>query len=76
MARKFHIEGTKTFLIATVVLVILAVWHIWDGWFPRASWLEKYPDYPGDWFYTYNRVMGVIFGIVAVICAYIHKVVK
>ncbi len=76
MARKFHVEGTKSFLIAALILAILSVWHVWDGWFPRESWLEKYPDYPNDWFYTYNRVMGVIFGIAAVVCAYIHKVVK
>ncbi len=83
MARKFHVEGTKTFLIWAIILAVLAIWHIWDGWFPRASWVERYPDVPETWydfglreFYTYNRVTGVLLSIAAVVLAYIHKVVK
>lgn len=76
MSRKYDIEGTKTYLIAAVVLVVLAIWHIRDGWFPPERWLIKYPDYPGAGFYIFNRVTGVLLGIAAVICAYIHKVVR
>lgn len=76
MSRNYEVEGTKAYLIAAIVLALLAAWHIWDGWFPRDSWLAKYPNYPGDGFYLFNRVTGVLMGIASVICAYIHKVVK
>lgn len=75
MARKYNVEGTKSFLIAAAILLAIGVWHIRDGWFPAAATLEKHP--PGtDTFYLYNRVTGVILTIAAAICGYIHRIVK
>ncbi|MBU0678079.1 MAG: hypothetical protein KJ626_08160, partial [Verrucomicrobia bacterium] len=63
MARRYDVEGTKTYLIAALVLLVLALWFVWDGWFPREAVLAKHPDYPADSFYAFNRVTGVIFFI-------------
>ena len=83
MPRNYDVEGTKAYLVAAVVCALLAAWHIFDGWVPQERWLVKYPEFPATWydfslheFYAYNRWTGVIFAVVAAICAYIHKVVK
>lgn len=193
MARRYEVEGTKSYLIAAWVLAALSLWHIIDGWVPQARWrgreasaivtldegsllvqavrvgtnlngtvvrvmaasemlvpddasvqvekqdgrldiwfqpgqatmadllaavdalepltarplddefpvdrvlsgparLEvelvhgregKYPDFPESWhdfrlheFYAYNRYTGVLMAIAAIVCAYIHRVVK
>lgn len=76
MARRFKVEGTKNYLIAAVILYILAAWFIWDGWFPRESVLEKHPDVETDSFYLFNKSMAIIFVIAAVVCSYIHLVVR
>lgn len=83
MAKRYHVEGTKSYLIAAIILALLSVWHIYDGWVPQERWLEKYPDFPEAWndfrlyeFYAYNRWTGVILGIASIVCAYIHRVVK
>ncbi len=43
----------------------------------------KYPNFPEEWhdfspqeFYAYNRWTGVLLGIAAIVCAYIHRVVR
>jgi multidrug resistance efflux pump len=43
MARKLNVKGTKDFLIAAIVLGLLGLWAIRDGWFPPESILKKYP---------------------------------
>ena len=83
MAKRYHVEGTKEYLWASVILGVLSVWHIIDGWFPRQSWREKYPEMPETWydmglyeFYAYNRWTAVFLAVGALVCAYIHRVVK
>lgn len=75
MARRFDVEGTRNYLLAAVILLVLSVWFIWDGWFPRASVLERHPE-PSDHFYLFNKSVGVLFLVSAVVCGYIHLVVK
>ncbi|MBN1269110.1 MAG: hypothetical protein JXB04_05940 [Kiritimatiellae bacterium] len=75
MARKYHVEGTRSFLIAAVVLIIFSVFFVWDGWFPRQGVLEKHPD-PHESFYLFNKSVAVLMIVSAVVCAYIHLVVK
>ncbi len=83
MPRRYEVEGTKAYLIAAVLCALFSVWHIVDGWVPQERWLAKYPEFPATWydlrlheFYAYNRWTGIIMGIAAAVCAYIHKVVK
>ena len=38
MAKRYEPEGTKSYLIAALVLAVLAAWHIFDGWVPQARW--------------------------------------
>ncbi len=83
MAKRYEPEGTKSYLIAAVVLAVLAAWHIFDGWVPQERWLEKYPEFPETWydlrlyeFYAYNRWTGIIMAVAAAVCAYIHRIVK
>ncbi len=42
MARTYKVEGTKDFLIWSVVLLGLGLWSLRDGWFPTARVLEKH----------------------------------
>lgn len=75
MARKYHVQGTRSYLIASIVLVLLAAWFIKDGWFPSEHWLTKYPD-PADNFYAFNKSTGVLMAIGAFVCAIIHIKVR
>jgi hypothetical protein len=83
MAKRYDVEGTKTYLWAAVILAVLAVWHGIDGWVPQERWLAKYPEMPELWydmglyeFYAYNRWTTVFLAVGAVVCAYIHRIVK
>ena len=75
MARKYNVEGTKNFLIAGIICLALGVWHVRDGWWTPEKFLEKYP-LGTESFYAYNQITGVAFCIAAIVCFYIHKVVK
>jgi hypothetical protein len=83
MARTYEVEGTKSYLTAAIVLALLAIWHIVDGWVPQERWLEKYPEFPKTWydlslyeFYAYNRWTGILMSIASVVCAVIHRIVR
>ncbi len=41
---RFHIKGTKDFLVFGVVLVFLCIWSIRDAWFPTENTLKKHPQ--------------------------------
>ena len=43
MTRHYNIEGTKSYLIAAIILLLLAGWHAYDGWFPRPEVLAVHP---------------------------------
>jgi hypothetical protein len=75
MARKFHVEGTKSYLIAAIIMLIFAVWFVWDGWFPSERVLEKHPD-PQDHFYLFNKSVAILLLVGTVVCGYIHLVVR
>jgi hypothetical protein len=86
MPRKFDVKGTREFLYWSVGLALLTLWAVRDGW--AGYWaqigleslvsnvIEKYPDYPGDGFYVFNRVLTFISGIASVVCGVIHRIVK
>jgi len=75
MSRRYDVEGTRGFLLASIVLLVLTLWFGWDGWFPRESVRAAHPS-PDDSFYLFNQVCAVIFLVAAIVCAYIHTVVK
>lgn len=75
MARKYDVEGTNKFLVWSIILALFAIWFIKDGWFPTEAILEKHPD-PSDSYYLFNKSSGIISVIGAVICGYIHMVVR
>ena len=76
MPRKYNVEGTKSFLIAAIILLVLGLWHIKDGWFPSPEVMEKHVPGTDDTYYLYNKVTGVILTVAAAICGYVHRVVK
>lgn len=43
MARQYDVQGTKSYLIAAVFMLLIGVWHFIDGWFPRESVYEVHP---------------------------------
>ncbi len=75
MARRYDVEGTKTFLIAAIICFAIGIWHVRDGWWTPEHFQEKYP-LGTESFYLYNKITGVLFLIASAVCAYIHKVVK
>ncbi|MDD4735595.1 MAG: hypothetical protein PHP44_05760 [Kiritimatiellae bacterium] len=43
MARQYDVQGTKSYLIAAVFMLLIGVWHVLDGWFPRPSVMDIHP---------------------------------
>jgi multidrug resistance efflux pump len=41
--RKYNIKDTKDFLILAIVLTVLCIWAVVDGWFPPRAVLKKHP---------------------------------
>lgn len=76
MARRFHVEGTKTFLYWSVGLLLLAVWCIRDGWFPPPSKEATKTAAEFASFILFNKSLAVISLVASAVCAYIHTVVK
>jgi hypothetical protein len=80
MARKFHVEGTKTFIVLAIGLFVLGLMCLKDGWFPSELVQQKHPMWnemgQRDHFYTFNRSLSVLSLIGSAICAYVHRVVR
>lgn len=77
MARKYHIEGTKTFLIWAIALLILGLWCVRDGWFPSdATALKHPPGKANDNFYVFNKSLALLSLVAAAACGYVHLLVR
>ena len=76
MTRRFHVEGTKVFLIWAVVLLVFGLWCVKDGWYPSGDVLAKHPMEQEANFYLFNKSLAILSLIGFVICGYIHFVVK
>jgi hypothetical protein len=44
MARRYNVQGTQTYLIAAVFCLLIALWHAYDGWLPRATVRRDHPQ--------------------------------
>ena len=76
MARKYQVEGTRTFLIWSIGLLLLGLWCVKEGWFPAESVVAKHPPATDASFYLFNKSLAVISFVASAVCAYIHVVVK
>ena len=76
MARRFHVEGTKTFLFWALGLLALGLWCVKDGWFPAESVLTAHPLDKDTNFYLFNKSLALLSLIGSAACGYIHTVVK
>jgi hypothetical protein len=76
MARMHHVQGTKSFLMWAVILLVLGLWAVRDGWFPSAATLLKHPIDTDTNFYLFNKSLAFLSLIGSTICGYIHLVVK
>ena len=76
MARKYQVEGTRTFLIWSIGLLLLGLWCVKDGWFQAESVVAKHPPATDASFYLFNKSLAVISFVASAVCAYIHVVVK
>ena len=86
MPRKFDVKGTREFLYWSIGLGLLTIWAVRDGW--AGYWseiglhalvsnvLREYPEYPGDGFYLFNRVLTFLSGIGSLVCGIIHRMVR
>jgi len=86
MPRKFDVKGTREYLYWSVGLALLAVWSLRDGW--AGTWhemglgalvsnvLREHPDYPGDSFYMFNRILTIMTGLGSLVCGIIHRIVR
>ncbi len=75
MARNFKIKGTKDFLIWAIILLLLGLWCVKDGWFPSESVLERHPE-KSDHFYLFNKSLAILSLGGAIVCGYIHLLVR
>lgn len=76
MARKYNVEGTKAFMIWGIVLLLLGIWCVMDGWFPSESTVTAHPLDKASSFYAFNKSLAILSLVGAAICGYIHLVVK
>ena len=76
MARKYEVEGTKNFLIWAILLLLLGLWCVKDGWFPSETVAAKHPPEEDRGFYLFNQTLAVLCLVGSVVCTYIHYVVK
>jgi len=80
MARRYDARVTNTYMIWSIVLALLCIWAIRDGWFPSPSKIAKHGpmDNPnlGDTFYQFNHTVAYLSGIGSLVCAIIHRFVK
>lgn len=86
MPRTYDVKGTREYLYWSVGLALLTLWAIRDGWAGYwasigletfvANIIRKYPDYPGDSFYMFNRILTFISGIASIVCGIIHRIVR
>jgi hypothetical protein len=76
MARKHHVEGTKSFLMWAIILLAIGIWAVKDGWFPSDAVLLKHPLDKDTNFYLFNKSLAFLSLIGSTICGYIHLVVK
>jgi hypothetical protein len=76
MARKYHVEGTKTFLVCAVGLLLFGLWCVKDGWFPAESVVLKHPLEKDASFYLFNKSLAIFSLIGSAVCGYIHAMVK
>ena len=76
MARRFHVEGTKAFLIWALILLVLGLWCVKDGWYPTVDVLKDHPMDKDASFYLFNKSLAILSLIGSAICGYIHFIVK
>ena len=86
MPRTYEVRGTREYLYWSAGLSLLTLWAIRDGWAGYwasigletfvANILRKYPDYPADSFYMFNRILTFISGIGSIACGIIHRIVR
>jgi hypothetical protein len=86
MPRKFDVKGTHEYLYWSVGLALLSLWSLRDGW--AGTWhhmgldalvsnvLREHPDYPGDSFYMFNRILTIMTGLGSLVCGIIHRIVR
>ncbi len=75
MARKYNVPGTKKYLITAIIMLIIGIWAVMDGWFPSDGVLIKHPDMT-DGFYLFNKSLAILMLVGTIIYGYIHFVVK
>lgn len=76
MARRYHVQGSKQFLIAAIVLLLLGLWCVRDGWFPSEAVRAEKAAHELAGFMLFNKSLAVLLLAGAVICGYIHTVVR
>ncbi len=76
MARRHHVEGTRTFLYWAVGLLLLGLWCVRDGWFPSGDTLLKHPLDTAASFYLFNKSLALLSLVGSAVCGYIHWLVK
>jgi len=84
MARNFDVKKNNEHLYWAIGLAILSIWCIRDGWFPPESKLEKYPEFPEEFwsfglsyeFYRFNRVTALITAIASGAMLVMHRMVN
>ena len=80
MARQYDVQGTKSYLMWSIILLAVCLWAFRDGWFPSPSKVELHgprgAPHAGDHFYPFNQTLAILSGLGAAICAIVHKFVK
>jgi hypothetical protein len=76
MARRYHVRGSRQFLLWAIVLLVIGLWCVRDGWFPSAvTQAAKTAEQLAD-FMLFNKSLAILMLVGSAICGYIHIVVR
>ncbi|MBU1909197.1 MAG: hypothetical protein KJ726_04040 [Verrucomicrobia bacterium] len=76
MARRYHVKGSRQFLIWAIVLLILGLWCVRDGWFPSASTQAAKTAEELANYVLFNKSLAILTLLGSAICGYIHIVIR
>lgn len=76
MVRNYRLKGSKSFLVWAILLLLLGLWAVRDGWFPSENTLTRHPPDSDRHFYQFNKSLALLCLVGAAICGYIHWVIR
>jgi hypothetical protein len=76
MARRYDVEGSRQFLIWAIVLLVIGLWCVKDGWFTSDAVRAAKTAHELKNYLLFNKSLAVLMLLGSAVCGYIHSVVR